>query len=173
MASSCRSPWRIAQCRSDNALRAPSRTIFAQVSAFHHDDLSRSLPARKLIRALDLGTHEVGGLQIATCVSHKLMVRGMIRRLDAFDLDHHFRVRMLDVLDELGFLASWSDDEDSAGVGDRPGYFLEKILVLGSVAAADRVRLVVKVANRILWAHHQLVHVSRVEVKYARLSVVD
>src|ERR1700722_17571493 len=157
---------------TDEALLAPSHKLDPGKRISHTTTFAHIARAKR-VTALDLGTREGGGLQKAPRISHKFLVRRVIRRLDPLDLDHHLRMRMLDVLDEFVFLARWSDDEDGAGVGDRPGDFLKKILVLRRVAAADDVRLVVEVAHRILWAHHQLVHVSRVEAKYARLPVVD
>jgi hypothetical protein len=41
------------------------------------------------------------------------------------------------------------------------------------MAAADAVRLVVQVPRRIVGANQELVRITRVEMKYAGLSVID
>jgi hypothetical protein len=46
-------------------------------------------------------------------------------------------------------------------------------LVLGGVAAADRMRLVMQMVDLVLRMHHLVVDVLDIEVKHARLAMID
>ena len=50
---------------------------------------------------------------------------------------------------------------------------LQRLLVFGSVTATHAVGFVMEVTHRVLWSHHQLVHVARAETQYTGLPVID
>src|SRR5262249_61857972 len=97
----------------------------------------------------------------------------MVDRLDPLDAAHQRRVVMMDVLDELGLGVGRSRDEDGARIRHGFDHAMVKVLILGRMAAADRVRLVVKVTGGIVRMKDKLVGVGGVEMKKAGLAMVD
>jgi hypothetical protein len=84
----------------------------------------------------------------------------MVDGFNAFDLDHHFRMTILDMLHKFGLFAGWSDDKNSAGIRNRLRDRFEKVLVFSGMPAANAVGLVMEMAHGIVGVHDQFVRIG-------------
>ena len=98
----------------------------------------------------------------------------MIDGLDPGNMLDQLRIVVMDVLHQLGLGVGRTGDEDFACVGDGGGNLVEEILILGGMAAADRVRLVMDVAGRVVRVQHETVDIVGLDANLrprARLTV--
>jgi hypothetical protein len=105
--------------------------------------------------------------------SDDLTVGRVIQRFDTLNLGFEAWSVFGDMLHEHGFFAGRSGDENSSSVRQRIGDILKVGLVFCSVAAADRIRLVVNVAHRVFWAYDSCIPIRSVEMEDAGLVMVD
>ena len=103
----------------------------------------------------------------------QLAVGRMIERLDAGNARQQLCRMPLDVLEQLVLGIRRPADQYGAGSADLGHHGVEEILVLSDVAAADRVGLVVNVTRWVIGVHHGALDVIGIEMKYARLVVID
>jgi hypothetical protein len=68
----------------------------------------------------------------------------------------------VDVLDQFGLGIRRTGDQYCAGGTDRTDHVLKEGVILGSVLAADRVRIVMNVSSGMLRLHHDLVNIRPV-----------
>jgi len=79
----------------------------------------------------------------------------------------------LDMLEQLVLGVRWPADQHRPGSADGLYYRVEEMLILGAVAAADRMRLVMDVAARLLRVYYRALDVIGTEMEHAGLVVID
>jgi hypothetical protein len=67
---------------------------------------------------------------------------------------------VFDMLDQLCLGICRSGNEQGSGIDDGLGHALQEIVILGRVAAADAVGLVVDMARRIVGVQHETIDLS-------------
>ena len=105
--------------------------------------------------------------------SDQLRVARMIDRFDAGDKLHQPGIVLLDMLNQLRFCIGRTGYENRAGIGDRFSDRMKEFVISRSMTAADRICLVVDVLGRMVRMQDELIDIGRIEMKYARLLVVD
>jgi hypothetical protein len=112
-------------------------------------------------------------LEVPPCVVDYLPVARMVRGFYRHYLLQERRDMVADVLDQLRLLIGRAGNENKPRASNRIGHLLQKIVVLGRLAAANALRFVVKVARRVIRVDDQSVYLGGVEVEDARLVMVD
>ena len=106
-------------------------------------------------------------------VGHQLAVGRMIERLHRRDTRQQLRRMLLDMLEQLVLGVRRAADQDRARVTDGLHHRVEESLVLGSVAAADRIGLVMDMPCGAVRVDHVTLDLIRIEMKHAGLVVID
>ena len=86
---------------------------------------------------------------------------------------HQLGIVVVNVLDQFGLRIGWPGNQNRAGVGNRCGDGLEKVVILRRVPAADGICLVVNVPGRMIRVQHQPFDIRRAEMEHPRFMVID
>jgi hypothetical protein len=113
------------------------------------------------------------GLEVLASMPDQFAIRRMIDRFNTGNLLAQQRSMLLYVLDEFHLGICRPGNQNRPGIGNGVSYALIKIMILGCVATADGLRLVVKMARWIMRVKDKLVDVRNVEMKHARFAVID
>jgi hypothetical protein len=97
----------------------------------------------------------------------------MIQRFHRRNSRYQQRLMALDVLEQFVLGIGWSADQHRTGSADGLHDLVEEMLILGAVAAADRMGLVMDVAARLLGVYHGALGVIGIEMEHPRLVVID
>jgi hypothetical protein len=120
-----------------------------------------------------LRRHPVLGLEVLPGVGDELPVARMIDGLYTDNDFHQPGIVLADVLDQLGLCVGGSRNENRAGVCYRLSDSLKESVILRGVAAPDGVCLMVDVLGRMIGVQNEPFHISRAEMEYACLTVID
>ena len=112
-------------------------------------------------------------MEILAGVSDKFAIGGVVDSLDACNLGAQCGHMALDMLDELGLRTCRSRDEYGSCVGDGLRYPLKEFVILGGVAAANCVGLVVDMKGWVVGTEYEAIDLRHVEMKDAGFVVVD
>jgi hypothetical protein len=104
---------------------------------------------------------------------HQFAIGGMIQCLHSRNSRQQLRLMALDMLEQLVLGVRWPADQHRPGSADGLYYRVEEMLILGAVAAADRMRLVMDVAARLLRVYYRALDVIGTEMEHAGLVVID
>jgi hypothetical protein len=80
---------------------------------------------------------------------------------------------LVNVLDQFGLGIGRPGNKNRAGVGNRCGDGLEKVVILRRVPAADGICLVVDVPGRMIRVQHQPFDIRRAEMEHPRFMVIN
>ena len=117
--------------------------------------------------------HSIRTQEVFSGISDELRIAWMIHRFHSGDDVHQLWIVAVNVFDQLGFCIGWSCDEDGAGVRNRFGGFLKKIVILRSVPASDRIGFVMDVLGRIFRVQNKSLDVGRADMEHPRFMVID
>jgi hypothetical protein len=120
-----------------------------------------------------LRRHAVGGAKELARMGHELAVGGMIEGLDRRDTRHQLRRMALNMLEQLMLGVRRTADEDRTSATDGFHHRVKERLVLGAVATADPIRLVMDMPCRPDRVYHGALDVIGIEMKHAGLVVID
>jgi len=104
---------------------------------------------------------------------HEFAVGRMIECLDRRNTLQQLRRVALDVLEQLVLGVRRAPDQDRACGANSVHHRLKESLVLGTVAAADRIGLVMDMPCRPSRVYHRALDVIGIEMEHASLVVID
>ena len=111
--------------------------------------------------------------EVGAGVGNQFLVCRVIDRFDARNMLDEPGLVAMDVFDEFGLGNGRARDQDRMYVCQRCGYGVQVILVLGRMAGADAIRLMMQMLGWIVRMQHELIDAVAIEMKDAGFAMID